>query len=144
MKYSPIFLLIFLAMTSVLRAQNQSKKPVPQQIKPVNSAELPQGRKTIAIINVNLIDGRGGRPISNGCVLIKENKILDAVSMGSIKIPEGAEIIDGKGMSLLPGLIDSHFHLPMTCYNYGDVTTRFSSNAKRFNCLCFCNKICFS
>lgn len=111
MKRSPIFLLIFLAMTSVLRAQNQSKKPVPQQIKALNSAELPHGRKTIAIINVNLIDGRGGRPIANGCVLIKENKILDAGSMGSIKIPEGAEIIEGKGMSLLPGLIDSHFHL---------------------------------
>lgn len=114
MKRSPIFLFIFLAMTSVLNAQNQSKKPVQHQIKPVNDAELLIGRKTIAIINVNLIDGRGDTPIANGCVLIKENKILDAGSMGSIKIPEGAEIIEGKGMSLLPGLIDSHFHLDRT------------------------------
>lgn len=80
-------------------------------INPVNDAELLIGKKTIAIINVNLIDGRGGNPISNGYVLIRGTKILDAGSMESIKVPEGAEIINGKGRSVLPGLIDSHFHL---------------------------------
>lgn len=83
-------------------------------IKPVNEAELLSGKKTIAIINVNLIDGRGGNPIPNGCVLIRGSKILDAGSMGIIKVPENAEVINGKGMSVLPGLIDSHFHLDRT------------------------------
>ena len=31
--------------------------------------------------------------------------------MATIQIPEDAERIDGSGMSLLPGLIDAHFHL---------------------------------
>jgi imidazolonepropionase-like amidohydrolase len=31
--------------------------------------------------------------------------------MGNVTIPQGATVIDGKGMSLLPGFIDAHFHL---------------------------------
>jgi imidazolonepropionase-like amidohydrolase len=30
---------------------------------------------------------------------------------GAVKIPSGAEVIDAKGLTLLPGLIDSHFHI---------------------------------
>ncbi len=114
MKRYPIFLLIFLALTSVLNAQNQRKNPVPHLIKPVNAAELPHGQNTIAIVNVNLIDGRGGEAIPNASVLIKEDKIIAVGRMGSLKIPENAEIVEGKGLSLLPGLIDSHFHLDRT------------------------------
>ncbi len=44
-------------------------------------------------------------------MLIKEDKIIAVGPSKSIQIPEGAEIIQGKGMSLLPGLIDSHFHI---------------------------------
>jgi len=102
-----IILLAFLFLITGLFAQTAV-------ITPGNEAELLSGRKTIAIINVNLIDGRGGNPIPNGCVLIRGNKILDAGSMGIIKVPENAEIINGKGMSVLPGLIDSHFHLDRT------------------------------
>lgn len=42
-------------------------------------------------------------------VLIHGSKIE---SIGSdIEIPEGADVIDGKGMTLLPGLVDAHVHV---------------------------------
>ncbi len=82
-----------------------------QHLKPVNESEIPAGRSTIAIINVNIIDGNGGNAISDGCVLVKGGRIEAVGQMGSVKIPENAETIDGKGMSILPGFIDSHFHL---------------------------------
>jgi len=107
MKQLLIILLALLFLITGLFAQTAV-------INPVNDAELLTGKKTIAIINVNLIDGRGGNPILNGCVLISGSKILGAGGMGSIKIPENAEIINGKGKSVLPGLIDSHFHLDRT------------------------------
>ncbi len=87
------------------------KAPIKHKIVATNHSEIPTGENTIAIINVNLIDGNGGNPVSDAGVLIKAGRIEAAGPMGSFKIPEGAELIQGKGLSLLPGLIDSHFHL---------------------------------
>ena len=100
-------LLVFILLESALFAQ----KPIQKRIKSLNEAELPQGTRTIAMVDVLLIDGNGGQAISNGSVLVKGNKIIAAGSSKSIQIPQGSEIIQGKGMSLLPGLIDSHFHI---------------------------------
>jgi hypothetical protein len=100
-------LLVFIFLESALFAQ----KPIQKPIKSLNEAELPQGTGTIAIVDVLLIDGNGGQAISNGSVLVKGNKIIAAGPSKSIQIPQGSEIIQGKGMSLLPGLIDSHFHI---------------------------------
>jgi imidazolonepropionase-like amidohydrolase len=103
-------LLVFILMASALFAQ----KPIQKPIKSLNEAELPQGTGTIAIVNVLLIDGNGGQAISNASVLVKGNKIIAAGPSKSIQIPQGTEIIQGKGMSILPGLIDSHFHIDGT------------------------------
>lgn len=107
MKRLLILLLVLIFLATAIFAQ----KSVQKTIKPLNDAELPQGTGTIAIVDVNLIDGNGGQAIPNASVLIKGNKIIAAGSSKSIQIPQGAEIVQGKGMSLLPGLIDSHFHL---------------------------------
>ena len=80
-------------------------------VREVNAAEIPRGNTTIAITGALIVDGHGGEPVSNGCVIVKDG-IIDEVGVnGTVKIPEGAEIVDGKGMTLLPGFIDSHFHL---------------------------------
>ncbi|MDP3467636.1 MAG: amidohydrolase family protein [Daejeonella sp.] len=107
MKRLLILLLVFIFLATALFAQ----KPVQKTIKPLNDAELPRGTGTIAIVDVNLIDVNGGKAIQNASVIVKGNKIIAAGPSGSIQIPQGAEIIQGKGMSLLPGLIDSHFHI---------------------------------
>ena len=49
-------------------------------------------------------------------VLIKNNKIEQAGSM-MFKLPAGTEIIELKGMTLLPGLIEGHSHLFLHPYN---------------------------
>ena len=119
-------LLVFILLESALFAQ----KPIQKRIKSLNEAELPQGTRTIAIVDVLLIDGNGGQAISNGSVLVKGNKIIAAGPSKSIQIPQGSEIIQGKGMSLLPGLIDSHFHidgaedLPITFLQNGITSIR--------------------
>jgi imidazolonepropionase-like amidohydrolase len=47
--------------------------------------------------------------IEKASVLVRDGKIENvAVAM---KIPAGAQVIDGKGRTLLPGLIDSHTHI---------------------------------
>ena len=86
-------------------------KKIVQDIREVNAAEIAAGNKHIAIVGATIIDGNGGEPVVNGIVLIKGNIIEAAGSAAKINIPQDAEIVDAKGMYILPGFIDAHFHL---------------------------------
>ena len=79
-----------------------------------NVAEISTGTNSKAIINVTIINGLGDEPLTEGCVLIKGGIIQYAGKMDDVTIPAAAEITDAKGMYLLPGFIDSHFHLDRT------------------------------
>ena len=56
-------------------------------------------------INVHVFDGANEQRIENAFVLVRRNLIAE-VSTEPLTI-EGARIIDGKGRTLMPGLIDS-------------------------------------
>jgi len=64
----------------------------------------------IAFENVNIFDGKTEQLILNQNVLIDGNKII---SISSDPIPKTSLIttIDGKGKTLIPGLIDVHVHM---------------------------------
>jgi hypothetical protein len=57
-----------------------------------------------------LIDGTGRAAVSDSVVVISQGKFQEVGKRGEIKIPQDAEIIDAKGKTLLPGLIDGHCH----------------------------------
>ncbi|WP_222538456.1 amidohydrolase family protein [Pedobacter polysacchareus] len=62
-----------------------------------------QNKKT-AIVNANVFDGT---EMSEGKTVVFQNgKIISILE----EIPSDAEVIDGKGCTLLPGLIDAHVH----------------------------------
>ena len=58
--------------------------------------------------NVHVFNGMDGERLENANVLVEGN-LIKAVSTDAIGVP-GAEIIDGGGRTLMPGLIDSHVH----------------------------------
>ena len=60
--------------------------------------------------DVMIIDGEGGAPF-RGDVLVEGNRIKTvSKGTGSIQTP-GAEVIDGNGQTLMPGLIEAHAHI---------------------------------
>jgi imidazolonepropionase-like amidohydrolase len=63
------------------------------------------------IVGANLIDGRGGPVIADSVVVIEGDRIAAVGERRWMKVPAGAEIVDAKGLTLVPGLIDSHFHI---------------------------------
>jgi len=68
---------------------------------------------TTIYTNVRVIDGSGEMPF-DGEVLVEGN-LISAVSRSSEPLSMvGAEVIDGGGATLMPGLLDAHSHLSFT------------------------------
>ncbi len=82
-----------------------------QSPREVNQVAQPQAASVIAIVGANLIDGRGGAVVLDSVVVIRGDRIIAAGNRSSVKIPDGAGVVDAKGLTLLPGLIDAHFHI---------------------------------
>ena len=61
--------------------------------------------------DVHIFDGLGDTLSSASNVLVRGN-VIDTISLEPIEA-DGAEIIDGAGRTLMPGLIDAHWHTTM-------------------------------
>ncbi|GGN03275.1 Xaa-Pro dipeptidase [Dyadobacter beijingensis] len=77
----------------------------------INRKEIDSSKTVIAITGATIIDGIGGKPITNGCVVITNGIITAVGPEKDVHIPGGAQNFDAAGLTLLPGFIDSHFHL---------------------------------
>lgn len=58
-----------------------------------------------------LIDGTGAPPIPDAVVIVDGKRIKAVGRNGQVAIPAGANVIDVKGRTILPGLVDMHLHL---------------------------------
>ncbi len=73
----------------------------------VGVAQAPAAR-SLVITNARILDGRGG-VIERGTVTVRDGKIVSvAPGAGSVA---GAPVIDAKGMTVMPGFIESHRHI---------------------------------
>jgi imidazolonepropionase-like amidohydrolase len=102
--------LVVAGMTARQAAQTR-QSAVSRPMREVNDVAKPAATKTTAIVGATLIDGRGGAPVPDAVVLVRGEKILAAGPRASVAVPKEADITEAKGLTLVPGLIDSHFHL---------------------------------
>src|SRR6476620_5262939 len=107
MKLGTLILILFTS-GSLVTAQPSQPKPT---VREVNQVARPASTAMIAIVGATLIDGRGGPAVSDSVVIVRGERIATVGNRTSASIPSGAEVIDAKGLTLLPGLIDSHFHI---------------------------------
>lgn len=63
-----------------------------------------------AIVGGRLIDGTGKPAIENAVVILQNGKITAAGPAAATPVPEGAQIVDAHGKSVLPGLWEMHAH----------------------------------
>ncbi len=71
--------------------------------------KIPHG--TIVIRNGQLIDGNGGPPIADAAVVVQNGMITFAGPAVDIPVVSAlARVIDVEGGSILPGLVEAHFH----------------------------------
>jgi imidazolonepropionase-like amidohydrolase len=76
----------------------------------INPPPMPAGDRIIAVVGGRLIDGLGGGPTEDSTIVIQGNRIVAVGKRSEVKVPDSAEQIDASGKTVLPGLIDSHFH----------------------------------
>jgi hypothetical protein len=67
--------------------------------------------RVIAVKGGTLIDGTGRPPVKNAIVLIEGGRFTAVGRRDQVPLPDGADIIDASGLTILPGFIDGHAHL---------------------------------
>src|SRR5215469_4766555 len=78
-----------------------------------SSASALDPTKPVAITGGKLLTITHGT-IDNGVLIIENGKIATVGAANSVKVPTNAQVIDAKGMTVYPGLIDSETHLGLT------------------------------
>jgi imidazolonepropionase-like amidohydrolase len=68
-------------------------------------------RGPVAFVHVKLFDAVAKRMVPAQTVIVRGDRVVAAGADGSVAIPRDAEVIDGTGKSLLPGLWDMHAQL---------------------------------
>jgi len=72
-------------------------------------APLPAAMPSVLIRNATLMLATG-KTIQRGNILLSNGKIA-AISEADIQPPEGAQVVDGTGKFVTPGIIDTHSHI---------------------------------
>ena len=90
-----------------------------------------------AIVGGRLIDGTGKPPLENSAVILRDGKIVAVGPAASTAVPEGAQLIDAHGKSVLPGLWEMHAHFEQVEWGpiylaTGVTTARDVGNEKEF------------
>jgi imidazolonepropionase-like amidohydrolase len=99
------------ARTMKRAAQRPLRTATMRPLREVNDVARPNPAHMIAITGATLIDGRGGAAVPDSVVVVRGERILAAGPRASVRIPSQAEVVEAAGLTLLPGLIDAHFHI---------------------------------
>ena len=101
-----LLLLLLIAMPIVALAFTPGAGPTASE---AGRQAAPQG--TVAFTNVNVVPMDSERVLEDHMVVVEAGLITAVGPAGEVSIPEGAEIIDGQGGYLMPGLADMHMHI---------------------------------
>jgi imidazolonepropionase-like amidohydrolase len=64
----------------------------------------------ILFTNVKVLDGSGAEPFP-AKVLVEGNRIKSVTPVSEVLSAEGADLVDGGGATLMPGLVEAHSHI---------------------------------
>jgi len=70
----------------------------------------PDESSMVALVGGQVVTMKGNEILDSGTVLLKGDRILTVGPSSEVKIPEGAFRLDCTGKTVLPGLVDVHWH----------------------------------
>jgi imidazolonepropionase-like amidohydrolase len=72
------------------------------------TADKPGGVTVIS--GARIVTMKGDEVIDNGRIVVKDNRIAAIGKAGDIAVPAGATQVDASGKTIIPGMIDVHWH----------------------------------
>ena len=110
MKHHTLFLILCgtllpLALTACATTSSAPAVPAASATPPP-----PVSANTYAITDVTVVDVEHGRLLPDQTVIIEGESIRAIGPRVEVVMPDGAQMIDGHGLYLMPGLVDAHVH----------------------------------
>jgi imidazolonepropionase-like amidohydrolase len=105
-----ILLVALLAISTATESRAaEDGRPVPPTSQDFGPPPPPfTSGRPIAIVGGTVIDATGAAPHPDSTVIIEGHKIARVGPRNEVAVPPGAQIIDARGMTVMPGLIDSN------------------------------------
>jgi len=83
----------------------------------------PASPQRLALVGGMLLDGYDAPPLHHAAVLIEGDRIVRVGPAASTPVPEGYTVIDTRGRTMMPGMIELHAHLVLL--GHGNYATWF-------------------
>jgi imidazolonepropionase-like amidohydrolase len=93
------------------RLNEAQSKALAAQMPALAKSLVKQPAGAVAFTGVRVFDADGRKFLENQTVVVEKGRIAAVGPAASVKAPAGAQIFDGKGKTLLPGLWDCHMHV---------------------------------
>jgi imidazolonepropionase-like amidohydrolase len=105
-----------LAILTVCLGQPCKSGFAPGQFGPTtdSGSSRAEATRVIAVRAGRLFDGKSDRLLEDQMIVIQGDRISEVGPAARVSIPAGAEVIDLRRATVLPGLIDAHTHLFLT------------------------------
>lgn len=75
------------------------------------TVERPRPNGRIAFTNARLITMEGESVIEDGTIVVDGNRIVAIGRSGEVAVPGDAEVVDARGKTIMPGIVDVHAHM---------------------------------
>ncbi len=91
-------------------AKPASKKSLAEEIEVGIEQPRRKPTGTVVLRGAKIITMKGEEVIPDGDIVITDNRIAAVGKRGSVTVPAGARIMDVKGTTIMPGIVDVHAH----------------------------------
>jgi imidazolonepropionase-like amidohydrolase len=87
--------------------QQQSARPT---LSPTTRRFVSVDAPVVALTNVRVVDGTGAPPAEGQTIVIEGDKIAAVGPSSSVRVPQGAHVMDLAGHTVIPGIVGLHDH----------------------------------
>ncbi|CAN5717844.1 amidohydrolase family protein [soil metagenome] len=84
-------------------------QPLEYRVRVEAGLDTPRG--VVLLSGARIITMRDDEVLERGDILVRDNRIAGVGAVGSLSVPEGTEVIDMTGHTIVPGFVDTHAHL---------------------------------
>jgi imidazolonepropionase-like amidohydrolase len=104
-----------LVALTVLAAACAPASPAPGSVPTGDAAAAPEpagASYVLAFTNVSVVPMDRERVLQDHTVVVRDGRIVEMGPAATVRAPAGAQVIDGHGRYLMPGLSEMHAHIP--------------------------------